>query len=55
MSLFHLQGRRNKASEEVLDGRVVFGTLKMKAKRSSETSTFTRPTRRHIPENGILY
>jgi hypothetical protein len=27
----------------------------MEAAHSSETSVFTRPTKRHIPENGILY
>jgi hypothetical protein len=33
-----------------------FSTLKMKATRSSETSVqFTRSTRRHIPEGGILH
>jgi hypothetical protein len=30
-------------------------TLKMEATRSSETSVFTGPTRRHIPEDGILH
>jgi hypothetical protein len=31
-----------------------FSTLKMEAIRSSETSVYTRSTRRHIPEDGIL-
>jgi hypothetical protein len=30
-----------------------FSTLKMEAIRSSETSVYTRSTRRHIPENDI--
>jgi hypothetical protein len=30
-------------------------TLKMEAIRSSETSVYTRSTRRHIPEDGILH
>jgi hypothetical protein len=32
-----------------------FSTLKMEAIRSSETSVHPRSTRRHIPEDGILY
>jgi hypothetical protein len=32
-----------------------FSTLKMEAIRSSKTSVHTRPTRRHIPEYGILH
>jgi hypothetical protein len=32
-----------------------FSTLKVEAIRSSETSVHTRCTRRHIPEDGILY
>jgi hypothetical protein len=32
-----------------------FSTLKMEGIRPSETSVHTRTTRRHIPENGILY
>jgi hypothetical protein len=32
-----------------------FSTLKMEAIRSSETSVYTRSTRRHIPEDGILH
>jgi hypothetical protein len=47
-------GRRNNSSEEVLDGRVVYGTVKMEAKRSSETSTFTRPTPLQIPQNVLF-
>jgi hypothetical protein len=31
-----------------------FSTLKMEAIRSSEMSVYTRSTRRHIPEDGIL-
>jgi hypothetical protein len=31
-----------------------FSTLKMEATLSSETSVHTRPTRRHIPEDGTL-
>jgi hypothetical protein len=34
--------------------RVYYSTLKMEATRSSETSVFTRPTRRHIQEDGLL-
>jgi hypothetical protein len=29
--------------------------MKMEVIRSSEESVLTRPTRRHVPENGILY
>jgi hypothetical protein len=32
-----------------------FSILKMKMIRSSETSAYTRSTRRHIPEDGILH
>jgi hypothetical protein len=32
-----------------------FSTLKMEAIRSSEWSIHIRPTRRHIPEDGILH
>jgi hypothetical protein len=32
-----------------------FSTLKMEARRSSETSVHTRSTRRHIPEVDIIY
>jgi hypothetical protein len=31
------------------------GTLNMEATHSSETSALTRPTLRHIPEDGMLY
>jgi hypothetical protein len=31
-----------------------FSTLKTEVTRSSETFVLTRPTRRHIPEDGIL-
>jgi hypothetical protein len=34
--------------------RVISSTLKTKAIRSSETSVYNIPTRRHIPEDGIL-
>jgi hypothetical protein len=34
---------------------VDFSSLKMKAKHSFETSVHTRSTRRHIPEDVILY
>jgi hypothetical protein len=32
-----------------------FSTLKIEAICSSEKSVYTRPTRRHIPEDGILH
>jgi hypothetical protein len=32
----------------------MISTLKMEATRSSEKSVLARPTRRHIPEDGIL-
>jgi hypothetical protein len=32
-----------------------FYTLKTEAKHSSKTSAYTRSTRRHIPEDGILH
>jgi hypothetical protein len=30
-------------------------TLKMEATRSPETSVYSKPTRHHIPESGILH
>jgi hypothetical protein len=44
----YLQGTRNKASEENCS------TLKMEATRSSEMLDYNKPTRGHIPEDGIL-
>jgi hypothetical protein len=35
--------------------RVISSTLKMEATRSSAISVYNKPTRRHIPENGILH
>jgi hypothetical protein len=35
--------------------RVISSILKMEAIRSSETSVYNKPTRRHIPGDGILY
>jgi hypothetical protein len=35
--------------------RFIFSTLKMEATRSSETPVHNKPTRRHIPEDGILH
>jgi hypothetical protein len=35
--------------------RVISSTLMMEAIRSSETSVYNKPTRRHIPEDGILH
>jgi hypothetical protein len=46
-----LQGRKNKESEKVL---VTSSVLILEEKRSSETSVFKRPKRRHIPEDVIL-
>jgi hypothetical protein len=44
--------KRNQREQVAAD----FSTLKMEAIRSSETSVqFTRSTRRHIPEDGILH
>jgi hypothetical protein len=64
MCRLHLQGRRNNASEEKCYtvtnrltrflARVIYTSLKMEATCSSETSVYNRPTRRHIPEDGIL-
>jgi hypothetical protein len=41
---------RNKREQVAAD----FSTLKMETMGSSETSVQTRPTRRHIPEDGFL-
>jgi hypothetical protein len=56
----HLQGRRNPRAinqrERVATrSSWISSTLKMEAIRSSETSVNEIPTRRHIPEDGILH
>jgi hypothetical protein len=63
----HLQGskireRRTGVTELILQAPAHAGssladfcTLKMEAIRSSETSVYTRSTRRHIQQNGILH
>jgi hypothetical protein len=35
--------------------RVISSTLKTEETRSSETSVYNKPTRHHIPEEGILH
>jgi hypothetical protein len=52
---FHIQGRRNNSSDRltIFLARVISSTLKMEATRSTETSVYNKPTRRHIPEDGI--
>jgi hypothetical protein len=35
--------------------RVMSSTLMMEATRSSETSIYNKPTRYHIPEDGIFH
>jgi hypothetical protein len=44
----HLQGRRNNARVII----IISSTLKMEATRSSETLSYNKPRRRHIPEDG---
>jgi hypothetical protein len=55
----HLQGSEEPASLQppVHAGSSLadFSTLKMEAKRSSETLVHTISTRRHIPKHGILH
>jgi hypothetical protein len=56
MCRLHLQGRRNIVSEEkcwMLTNTLT--TLKMKATHSSKTLVYNKPTRRHIPQDGILH
>jgi hypothetical protein len=57
-------GRRNRSTWRKLQSAATcsrlfvfakFSTLKMEAIRSSETSVYTRCTRRHVPEDGILH
>jgi hypothetical protein len=55
----HLQGRSNPRTMNqrehiAICSRWFIVTLKMEAIRSSETSANKIPTRRHIPEDGIL-
>jgi hypothetical protein len=56
----HLQGRRNNASMgrfyslTLFLGRFLSFNLKIVAGCSSETFVHNKPTRRHIPEDGIL-
>jgi hypothetical protein len=38
-----------------LFARVISSILKIVGTRSSETSVYNKPTRRHIPEAGILH
>jgi hypothetical protein len=35
--------------------RVISSTIKLEVTRSSEMSVYIKPTRRHIPEDGILH
>jgi hypothetical protein len=53
----HLRGRKiRERGTSVSRWLQIFFTLNMEAIRSSETSVhFTRSTRRHIPEDGILH
>jgi hypothetical protein len=37
-----------------LSATSILSTLKIEEERSSETPVLTKPTRRHIPEDGIL-
>jgi hypothetical protein len=53
----HLQGMKtDERGTADVDGSSLmdFSTLKMEAIRSYETSVHRRPTRRHIPKDGIL-
>jgi hypothetical protein len=52
MCHLHLQGSNHLTLSLA---RVISSILKMEATRSSETSVYTKPTRRHIPEEGILH
>jgi hypothetical protein len=51
-----LQDRRNNVNEEKcrLLQSVISSTLNMEETRSSETSVYNKPTRRHIPNDGII-
>jgi hypothetical protein len=57
--LHHQGGKNQRARKNVNSNAVlsslILSVLEMGATRSSETSALTRPTRRHITEEGILH
>jgi hypothetical protein len=54
-SRFSLRYSSQPVSIRLTLARVISSTLKMEAIRSSETSVYIKPTRYHIPEDGILH
>jgi hypothetical protein len=51
----HRRGNHKSYNANVVPSLPILVTLMMQALSSSESSVLTRPTERHIPENGILF